>query len=72
MITEKEIFAEIHKRLADCGFILRYPEGKEDVTGYGYKPWHFRYIDSPEIAHEIMDSGLTPEEYLGAVPDTTE
>ncbi|MBQ6163213.1 MAG: M15 family metallopeptidase [Clostridia bacterium] len=72
MIAEKEIFAEIHKRLADYGFILRYLEGKEDVTGYGYEPWHFRYIDSPEIAHEIMDGGLTLEEYLGAVPDTTE
>ena len=64
MIAEKEIFAEIHKRLADYGFILRYPEGKEDVTGYGYEPWHFRYIDSPEIAKEIMDNGLTLEEYL--------
>ena len=64
MIAEKEIFAEIHKRLADFGFILRYPEGKEDVTGYGFEPWHFRYIDSPEIAKEIMENGLTLEDYL--------
>ena len=68
MIAEKEIFAEIHKRLADYGFILRYPEGKDDVTGYGYEPWHFRYIDSPEIAKEIMDGALTLEEYLGKAP----
>ena len=64
MTAEKEIFAKIHEKLADYGFILRYPEGREDVTGYGYEPWHFRYIDSPEIAKEIMDNGLTREEYL--------
>ena len=64
MIAEKEIFAEIHKRLADFGFILRYPEGKEDITGYGFEPWHFRYIDSPVIAGEIMENDLTLEEYL--------
>ncbi len=72
MTAEKEIFAEIHKRLADYGFILRYPEGKDDITGYGYEPWHFRYIDSAETAHKIMDEGLTLEEYLGKVPETTE
>ena len=68
MIAEKEIFSEIHKRLADYGFILRFPEGKDDITGYAYEPWHFRYVDSPEIAKEIMDKGLTLEEYLGKIP----
>ena len=70
MIAEKEIFAQVHKRLADYGFILRFPEGKDDITGYSYEPWHFRYIDSPEIAKEIMDKGITFEEYLGEVPET--
>ena len=65
MIAEKEIFAKVHARLAEFGFILRYPEGKDEITGYSYEPWHFRYIDSPEIAKEIMDSGITLEEYLG-------
>lgn len=64
MIAETEIFSKIHAKIAKYGFILRYPEGKEDSTGYSYEPWHFRYIDSPEIAKEIMDSGLTFEEYL--------
>ena len=64
MTAEKEIFSKIHAKLAKYGFILRYPEGKEDVTGYGAEVWHFRYIDSPEIAKEIMDKGLTLEEYL--------
>ncbi len=48
----------------DYGFILRYPEGKEDITGYGYEPWHFRYVGK-EVAKEIMSKGITFEEYLG-------
>ncbi len=64
MTAEKEIFSKIHAKLAKYGFILRYPEGKEDITGYGAEVWHFRYIDNPEIAKEIMDKGLTFEEYL--------
>jgi len=64
MIAEKEIFAKVHEKLADYGFILRYMEGKEDITGYAYEPWHLRYVGSPEIAHEIYDNGLTLEEYL--------
>lgn len=35
MTAEKEIFSKIHAKLAKYGFILRYPEGKEDITGYG-------------------------------------
>ena len=66
MMAEKEIFNKIHKRLAEFGFILRYPEGKEDITGYGAEVWHFRYINSPEIAKEIMDKGLTFEEWYAA------
>ena len=67
MIAEKEIFAKVHERLADYGFILRFPEGKDAITGYSYEPWHFRYIDSVEIAKEIMDKGITFEEYLNEV-----
>ena len=64
MIAEKDIFAKVHAKLADYGFILRYKEGKEDTTGYGYEPWHFRYVGSVEVAKEIMDKDLTLEEYL--------
>jgi D-alanyl-D-alanine carboxypeptidase len=69
MIAEAEIFARIHAKIADYGFILRYPQGKEDITGYSYEPWHLRYVGSPEVAHEIMDNGLTLEEYLQLGPD---
>lgn len=48
----------------DYGFILRYPEGKENITGYGYEPWHFRYVGK-DVAKEIMSKGITFEEYLG-------
>lgn len=49
---------------AEYGFILRYPKGKEGVTGYAFEPWHFRYVGS--CASEIAQSGLTLEEYLAA------
>lgn len=64
MIKEKEIFSKIHEKLAKHGFILRYLEGKDEITGYSYEPWHFRYIDDINVAKEIMDKGLTLEEYL--------
>lgn len=70
MIAEREIFSQIHAKLADYGFILRYLEGKDAITGYAYEPWHFRYVGSAETAKEIMDNGLTLEEYLGKVPGT--
>ncbi len=44
------------------GFILRYPEGKTDVTGINYEPWHYRYVGK-EIAEEIHSKGITLEEY---------
>ena len=34
----------LHKNAHRFGFILRYPEGAEDITGYNYEPWHFRYV----------------------------
>ena len=44
------------------GFILRYPRGKEDITGYGYEPWHFRYL-GVVLAELIFHRGLTLEEF---------
>lgn len=50
------------------GFILRYPRGKEEVTGFAYESWHFRYVGK-EAAKEIMEQGITLEEYLGRDKD---
>lgn len=46
------------------GFIIRYPQGKESITGYVYEPWHVRYVGC-EIAKEIYHKGICLEEYLG-------
>ena len=66
MIVFTDIWAKIHEKLADYGFILRYLDGEEHITGYGYEPWHIRYIDSVDTAKEITSKGVTFEEYLGA------
>jgi len=44
------------------GFILRYPEGKDNLTGYKYESWHYRYIGK-DLAKKVHDSGLTYDEY---------
>ena len=66
MIVYTDVWAAIHSKLADYGFILRYLDGEEHITGYGYEPWHIRYIDNVDVAKEITSKGLTFEEYLGA------
>lgn len=67
MIAEKELFAKVHNLMPDYGFILRYPEGEEKITGYEYEPWHLRYV-GVFAAKEITRNNLTLEEYLGATP----
>ena len=64
MIAQKEIFAKIHEKLEDYGFILRYPIGKEKISGYSYEPWHLRFVEV-ENAKIIKSQGVTLEEYLG-------
>lgn len=51
------------------GYILRYPKDKEEITGYTYEPWHWRYV-GVELATEIQKSGLTLEEYFGIKSDS--
>ncbi len=55
----KWLAANAHK----YGFILRYPKEKEDITGYQYEPWHFRYVGK-DVASKIFGQNLTYEEYL--------
>lgn len=45
------------------GFILRYPKGKEDITGIEFEPWHFRYVDEPSATY-IYQHNLTLEEFV--------
>ncbi|MDE5586904.1 MAG: M15 family metallopeptidase [Bacilli bacterium] len=59
--TTKE-FIWMKENAANYGFILRYPEGKENITGYTYESWHYRYV-GPEIAKKIEDLNITFDEY---------
>ncbi|EXJ23118.1 D-alanyl-D-alanine carboxypeptidase [Alkalibacterium sp. AK22] len=66
----KNPFAESHatrwmaRHAHTYGFIVRYPKGKEHITGYMYEPWHLRYL-GPDLAGKVYRSHLTLEEYLG-------
>lgn len=55
-------FTWIKNNAYKYGFILRYPEGKEYLTGYMYEAWHYRYVGK-EIAKEIYEKEITFEEY---------
>ncbi len=64
----EEVFADtmegkwLENNSAQYGYILRYPKGKEEITGYNYEPWHFRYVGRKH-AEQIYQSGLTYDEY---------
>lgn len=49
------------------GFIIRYPEGKENVTGYQYEPWHLRYVGT-ELATKLHEVNQTMEEFFSLDP----
>ncbi|MCE5091280.1 M15 family metallopeptidase [Staphylococcus devriesei] len=54
----------IAKNAHKYGFIVRYPKGKESITGYQYEPWHLRYLGK-DIATDVYHSDKTLEEYVG-------
>ncbi len=60
---ETEAGIWLRENCDEYGFILRYPQGKEYITGIQYEPWHFRYVGK-EAAHNIMERGITLEEFL--------
>ena len=60
---QSKAFQWLKAHCADYGFILRYPKGKEQITGMDYEPWHYRYVGK-EYAKEIMSRGITLEEFL--------
>ncbi|MCI7234435.1 MAG: D-alanyl-D-alanine carboxypeptidase family protein, partial [Oscillospiraceae bacterium] len=53
----------LQENAADYGFILRYPENKEDITGIIYEPWHYRFV-GVYYAKLLADKGVTLEEYF--------
>ncbi len=63
-IKEIPIFKKVYERMADYGFIQRYPSNKADITGRDSKEFEIRFVGSAKIAHEITDNDLCLEEYL--------
>lgn len=55
-------FTWIKEHCYEYGYILRYPKGKEYITGYIYEPWHYRYV-GVEVAQKIKELNITYEEY---------
>ena len=53
----------LEQHCADYGFVIRYPDGKTDITGVEYEPWHLRYVGGT-AARYMMDNGLCLEEFL--------
>lgn len=59
---ETKEFHWMMEHATDYGFILRYPEGKKNITGYTYESWHYRYVGC-EVAKKIKKLNLTFDEY---------
>ena len=59
---QSETFKWLSENAVKYGFILRYTKGNEDITGYHYESWHYRYLGK-ELAQKVVDSGLTYDEY---------
>lgn len=58
-----ELYGWLKDNCHKYGFILRYPDGKEDITGIEYEPWHMRFVGE-ETAEYIHEHGITLEEYI--------
>lgn len=61
--TNDEIYMWLAENAHNYGFILRYPRGKEDITGTSYEPWHFRFVGI-ENAQIIYEKQICLEEFL--------
>ena len=62
-LENTELYKWMSTHCQDYGFIVRFPKGKEDITGIIYEPWHFRYVGK-EAAKYIMEHNLTLEEFV--------
>lgn len=60
----EEVYAWLAENAHKYGFILRYPQEKEKITGTAYEPWHYRYVGEA-AAREIFERQICLEEYFG-------
>lgn len=63
--TNSSVGKFVNTNCGDFGFIIRYPLGAEDITGFAYEPWHIRYVGIPH-SQIIMDNKITLEEYINS------
>lgn len=68
---QSDEFKWLSRNAHKYGFILRYPKGKEDITGYDYESWHYRYV-GVETATKIYNLGITFDEYYAYYRDKIE
>ena len=61
--SNDEVYTWLAENAYMYGFILRYPMGKQEITGTSYEPWHYRYVGE-SIAREIYERGICLEEYF--------
>lgn len=59
---ESDTILWLQEHAWEYGFIVRYPEGKEDLTGHGFEPWHLRYVGK-DVAEFLHDNDLCLEEF---------
>jgi len=59
---ETDSYTWLKQNAYKYGFIIRYPKGKEDITGYKFESWHYRYV-GVDIAKHITELGITLDEY---------
>ena len=61
--SNDEVYTWLVANAHNYGFILRYPQGKQEITGTSYEPWHYRYV-GVDAAREIYERGICLEEYF--------
>ena len=61
--SNEEVYTWLVENAYKYGFILRYPVGKQEITGTSYEPWHYRYV-GVEAAKDIHEQGICLEEYM--------
>ena len=59
--SNDEVYTWLAANAHNYGFILRYPQGKQEITGTSYEPWHYRYV-GVDAAREIYERGICLEE----------
>ncbi|EHI70798.1 serine-type D-Ala-D-Ala carboxypeptidase [Streptococcus ictaluri 707-05] len=66
--SDPVVAKEVQKMAPQFGFVLRFPEGKEDITGVGYEDWHYRFVGK-RSANYMTQHKLTLEEYIAQLKE---